>query len=166
MERIGLDWKGTFEKCEWLTVWLSEWGKTWLLAWLSPLKTPSALCSTQNSSKLIMRITSVSLRRRMTRLKLWVLVHQALGTRSFKIRIRSFKAFLGHVFFSSRGLLGGSKMSEFGPRGEGGQLFKRNVWIIWVVQNFWVFLFDASPYVKLQILIEYNCERWYQWRKS
>ena len=36
----------------------------------------------------------------MTRLKLWVLVHQALGTRSFKIHISSFKAFLRHVFLA------------------------------------------------------------------
>ena len=31
--------------------------------------------------------------------EIWVKVHQALGTRSFKIRFRSFKTFLGHVFF-------------------------------------------------------------------
>ena len=57
--------------------------------------------------------------------EIWVKVYQALGTRSFEICFRSFKTFLGHVFFFIKGLVDGSKMSEFGPRGEGGQHFKK-----------------------------------------
>ena len=71
---------------------------------------------------------------------------------SLKLGIRSFKI----VF----------KMSEFGLRGEGGWLFKKclNYLSGWVmpnwdnVPNFGSFLFDASPYIKLQVSIEYNCE--------
>ena len=57
--------------------------------------------------------------------EIWVKVYQALGTRSFEICFRSFKTFLGHVFFSSRGWLVGQKCLNLVRGGRGVSILKK-----------------------------------------
>ena len=54
--------------------------------------------------------------------EIWVKVYQALGTRSFEICFRSFKTFLGHVFFH-RGVGGSVKNVSIRSEGGGGSAF-------------------------------------------